>query len=173
MFLKPNYVIQIGADNPVLRKKSSLIEKIDEDIVSFANTLIQMMYEYDGVGLASPQLGENIRMVVTTQRRGKKLLKEVIMINPEIIEFSKEEAIDEEWCLSLPNVIGSVKRSVNIVVKYLDLFGKQKTKKLKGYNARIVQHEVDHLNGILFIDKIVKLKGEVESFSEYEKRGWN
>jgi peptide deformylase len=82
----------------------------------------------------------------------------VVMINPEIIEFSKEEAIDEEGCLSIPNVIWNVKRPVNIVVKYLDLYGKQKTKKLKWYNARIVQHEMDHLDGILFVDKILPKK---------------
>jgi peptide deformylase len=78
------------------------------------------------------------------------------MINPEIIEKSNEMLVSEEACLSVPDVIWKVKRHQNIVVEYLDIFGRKKKKKLRNYNACIVQHEIDHLDAILFVDKLIK-----------------
>lgn len=122
------------------------------------------MYTNDGVWLAAPQIGKNIRVIATTQREKKgkdnKLVGEVIMINPVIIEQSKEKITAEEACLSVPNVFGYVKRYKSIVVEYTDTKGNKQKKKLKDFNATIIQHEIDHLDGILFVDKTIKEKWE-------------
>ncbi|HOG15553.1 MAG TPA: peptide deformylase [Candidatus Absconditabacterales bacterium] len=158
--LKKFYPIQTGLDNKILRKKSKTIDSIDQDILEFAEILMELMYEYDGVGLAAPQIGRNVRMIAITYwketKKGHERIDEDIMINPEIIEKSNEMLVSEEACLSVPDVIGKVKRHQNIVVEYLDIFGRKKKKKLRNYNACIVQHEIDHLDAILFVDKLIK-----------------
>ena len=131
----------------------------------FADILLALMYEYDGVGLAAPQLGKNIRMIAVTQWKEtkeknkkkctKELIGEYIMINPEILEYSKTTQKTEEACLSLPDLFGDVERFQWIKVKYQTVQGKENTKKLSGFNAVVVQHEIDHLNGVLFTDKII------------------
>ncbi len=158
--LKKFYPIQTGIDNETLRTKSQEIESISQDIVDFAEDLMELMYEYDGVGLAAPQVGKNIRMIaVTSWKESKKWsewIDEEIMINPVAIEKSQDMVISEEACLSVPDIIWKVKRHKSIVVEYLDVKWKKKKKKLKDYNAFIVQHELDHLDAVLFVDKLVK-----------------
>ncbi|HRX63904.1 MAG TPA: peptide deformylase [Candidatus Absconditabacterales bacterium] len=160
--LKNFYPIQTGVDNKILRTKSKEIGSINDEIVEFAGDLMELMYEYDGVGLASPQIGKNIRMIAVTMRKetkkGPELINEEIMINPEIVEKSPDMVISDEACLSIPDVVGKVKRHKNIVVQYTDISGYKKKKKLKDYNAFIVQHEIDHLDGVLFVDKIISEK---------------
>lgn len=136
------------------------VKKIDDDLQSFFVTLKRMMRNHDGVGLAAPQVGENIRIIATTQRErtGKKnkYLGETIMVNPVIIDASKEMISAEEACLSVPDVFGYVKRHKSVVVQYLDQKGNKQKKKLKDFNATIIQHEIDHLDGVLFVDKMFK-----------------
>ena len=121
-----------------------------------------LMYQNKWVGLAAPQVGENIRVIATSQRDKKKtkdkFLGETIMINPKIVEKSKETIIREEACISLPNCFGMVRRHNTITVEFLDLKGKKQSKKYKEFNAVIIQHEIDHLDGILFMDKVEKEK---------------
>jgi peptide deformylase len=129
------------------------------------------MYEYDGVWLASPQIWKNIRMIATTTRktgkRWQELASDEVMINPIITEASSEMATSEEACLSLPNMIWDVKRHKNITVEYKNTEWFKKKKKLKNYNAFIIQHEIDHLNWILFIDRVIPDKNEgKERFGE-------
>lgn len=158
--LKKFYPIQTWLDNKILRKKSKTIDSIDQDILEFAEILMELMYEYDWVWLAAPQIWRNIRMIAITYwketKKGHERIDEDIMINPEIIEKSNEMLVSEEACLSVPDVIWKVKRHQNIVVEYLDIFGRKKKKKLRNYNACIVQHEIDHLDAILFVDKLIK-----------------
>lgn len=153
------YPIQTGVNNKILRAKNKKIEVIDNDLKSFADDLLELMYEYDGVWLAAPQIGKNIRMIaITTWKETKKWTErasEQIMLNPKIIEKSDEMVISEEACLSLPNIVGDVKRHKNITVEFTNIKWQKKTKKLKNYNAFIVQHEIDHLDGILFVDKVI------------------
>ncbi|MCF7835155.1 peptide deformylase [Candidatus Gracilibacteria bacterium] len=162
--LQKFYPIQTGENNPILRKVSVEIKNIDDDIKEFGEELIELMQLYDGAGLAAPQVGRNIRMIATTQwketKNSIKLLSKILMINPKIIEKSKDIVVSEEACLSIPNFKGKVKRYKYIVVEYLDLDGKLKKKKLKDLDAFIVQHEYDHLDGVLFIDKIIKNSGK-------------
>lgn len=152
--------IQTGMNNPILRNISEEVEEIDQDLIVFCHKLVVAMYQNKGVGLAAPQLGENIRVIATSQRDKKKtkdkFLWETIMINPKIIEKSKETILREEACISLPNCTGMVRRHQSITVEFLDLKGKKQNKKYKEFNAVIIQHEIDHLDGILFMDKIVK-----------------
>lgn len=118
------------------------------------------MRKHDGVGLAAPQVGKNIRIIATTQRNIKKgkedLLAETIMINPVLKELSQDTTIGEEACISLPGIMGKVKRHKSIIIEYLDIKGNKQKKKLKDFNAVIVQHEIDHLEGVLFTDKLIK-----------------
>ncbi|HMT27443.1 MAG TPA: peptide deformylase [Candidatus Absconditabacterales bacterium] len=153
------YVLQTGKDNPILRSVAKPIEKVSKDIKTIGLDLLDLMRDFDGVGLAAPQVGLNIRLIATTQwkKKGKQLdlLGEQIMINPTIIAKSEKMIIEEEACLSLPGITGQVLRHEEIKVSYLDISGKQQTKKFKGFDSVIIQHEVDHLDGILFIDKML------------------
>lgn len=163
------YPIQTGEKNKILRTKSREITVIDSDIIDFADDLLELMYEYDGVWLAAPQIGKNIRMIaITTRKEWKKwteLVSEWVMINPVILEASPDMVISEEACLSLPNLIWDVKRHKTITIEYKNIEWFKKKKKLKNYNAFIIQHEIDHLNWILFVDKIIPAKnGEKEKF---------
>jgi len=162
--------IQTGMNNPILRNISEEIEEIDQDLILFCHKLIVLMYQNKGVGLAAPQIGENIRVIATSQRDKKKtkdkFLGETIMINPKILEKSKEIILREEACISLPNCIGMVKRHQSITVEFLDLKGKKQTKKYKEFNAVIIQHEIDHLDGVLFMDKVVKINEKKKTKKE-------
>jgi len=156
----PTKRIQTGMNNPILRGVSEEIEEINQDLIIFCHKLVVLMYQNKGVGLAAPQVGENIRVIATSQRDKKKnkdkFLGETIMINPKIIEKSKEMILREEACISLPNCTGMVQRHHTITVEFLDLKGKKQVKKYKEFNAVIIQHEIDHLDGVLFMDKVIK-----------------
>lgn len=153
------YPVQTGIDNAILRKKSKEIDEITDEIKEFSEILSKLMWEYDGVGLAAPQVGKNIRMIIITQWKITKkeygLIGESVMINPKIIQASQEMTLSTESCLSLPWLEGKVKRHKSIQVQYTDIKGNQQTKKVKDFNAFIIQHEIDHLNGILYADKVV------------------
>lgn len=156
------YSIQTWVNNPILRSKSVEVKTIDDQLQLFFLALRKLMRTNDGVGLAAPQIGNNIRVIATTQRekRGKKnkLIGETIMVNPVIIDRSKEMITAEEACLSVPDVFGFVRRHKTVVVEYLDPKNNKQKKKLKDFNATIIQHEIDHLDGVLFVDKMVKEK---------------
>jgi len=137
-----------GEDNQILRTKSKAVKEITKKTQKFIRDMEKSMNDQKGVGLAAPQVGVNERIVIV-------LLNErqvISMVNPEITYFSDETVIDEEGCLSLPNVWGNVERAKEITVQFLTPKGDKRILKLEGFNARIVQHEVDHLDGILFID---------------------
>ena len=154
------YTIETWNDNKYLRTKSEPITKITQDLIDLADDMFTLMYENDWVWLAAPQIWKDIRMIVVTSRKETKkwpeLASETVMINPELIEKSKETIISKEACLSVPGVEWNVKRHKNITVEFTTLKWDKKTKKLKDYNAIIVQHEIDHLEWILFTDKLIK-----------------
>ena len=166
--MSDTYNIQTGTNNPILREKSINIETIDQDILDFSEDLISNMYENNWIWLAAPQLGKNIRIIATTQwsvKDGKeKFISETVMINPKFLYKSPETMVWEEACISLPTETWDVKRHLSIQVEYLDLNGNMKKKKLKNFNAVIVQHEIDHLDWILFTDKVIKKKKKAKSY---------
>lgn len=136
--------------NEILRKKSVKIKNFSDPIIqSLAKELLEIMKKENGLGLAAPQLGYNLRMIVINTKESDQ-----IFINPKIYwkSFFKNEIL-EEGCLSVPNVFGLVKRAKKVWVKYYNLDGQKIKIKAEGLLARVFQHEIDHLNGVLFIDK--------------------
>jgi len=134
----------------ILRKKSRKIENINERIKVLAEDMIETMNENEGIGLAAPQVGILKKLIVVDVGEGP-----VIMLNPEILEKNGEQIITE-GCLSVPNKNGDVKRPEKLKVTYTDLKGNSHTIKTEGLLSVVISHEVDHLNGILFIDKVIK-----------------
>jgi peptide deformylase len=146
-----------GAKNEILRTVSKPIKKIDKKMGKLLDDMAVTMFKAEGVGLAAPQIGLNIRVVVCRFNPGTKHEIVVDMINPEIVSNSDETITDEEGCLSLPGEFDKVARYAELTVKFLDRKGKENALKLKDYNARIVQHEIDHIDGILYIDRVRKI----------------
>ena len=142
--------------NPTLRKKSTEIDlkKINlSSLKRLAADMIETMHESDGVGLAAPQIGKNLRLVVINTVDG-----ELTLINPKITKKSFVKELGEEGCLSVPGVYGEVRRHKNVTCNYVDLNNKKIKIEAKGMLARVIQHELDHLDGVLFIDLAKKLK---------------
>lgn len=137
-------------EDPILRKISREVTEINERIKILLDDMVDTMYKDEGVGLAAPQVGVLRRAVVIDI--GEGIIK---LINPEIIE-KEGENIDVEGCLSVPGRAGIVKRPERVRVKYLNEFGEEKIIEGRGLLAKALCHEIDHLNGILFIDKMIE-----------------
>ena len=152
--------ILTGTNNEELRRKSLPVKKIDKEILKLISDMEETLKDAgNGIGLAAPQVGVHARIILITFFDAKeKPLKVVPMINPVITKFSMEMNIIEEGCLSVPDVFFDVERPKDIVVEFLDIKGKKQTLQLGGLHAREVQHEVDHLEGILFTDLVEKSK---------------
>jgi len=146
--------VQIGKDNPILRAKSIPVKNFDNAFKKFVKDMRLTMIKKDGLGLAAPQVGRNIRIIMVTLNSRTSHKAVTAMINPEILSFGEEVETAEEGCLSLPGIWDKVERSKNITVSFIDFDGEKQILKLEGLNARVVQHEVDHLDGILFIDRV-------------------
>ncbi len=138
----------------VLRNKAKPVKKIDKHITKLLDDMVDTMYEHKGVGLAAPQVGILKRLVVVDV--GGCLLK---LINPRIVE-ARGEDVDVEGCLSFPGVFGEVKRPEKVVVEALDPKGKRIKVGGEGLLARALCHEIDHLDGIVFIDKVIRFTDE-------------
>lgn len=138
----------------ILRQSAKPISDFNDDLKLLAQEMAKVMYQDDGVGLAAPQVSKSLRILVIGNSDGKSYKA---YVNPEITFASKDRATNEEGCLSLPKIFGWVNRSKKIHVKYQDLDGNVQKEKLKGFSAVVLQHEIDHLNGILFIDRAEKI----------------
>lgn len=135
--------------NPILRRKSQPVADVSaQEIQELIPQMIELMLQKDGVGLAAPQIGKNIRLIVVHLKD-----ETMAIINPKFIKRSIIKEWGEEGCLSVPGKYGEVKRCKKITVKYLDANGKPRQIVAQGLLARVIQHENDHLDGILFIDK--------------------
>lgn len=144
----------------VLKRKASSISEIDREIQRLIDDMIETMYASNGIGLAAPQVGVSKRLIVvdTSPRQPNQSL--IVMINPQIIS-TEGEILSEEGCLSLPGFITRLKRDERVLVKGLDRKGKEIEIQAEGLLARAIQHEIDHLDGILLIDRISPLKREL------------
>eukprot|EP00568_Trieres_chinensis_P002196 CAMPEP_0183291290 /NCGR_PEP_ID=MMETSP0160_2-20130417/761_1 /TAXON_ID=2839 ORGANISM="Odontella Sinensis, Strain Grunow 1884" /NCGR_SAMPLE_ID=MMETSP0160_2 /ASSEMBLY_ACC=CAM_ASM_000250 /LENGTH=251 /DNA_ID=CAMNT_0025452079 /DNA_START=53 /DNA_END=808 /DNA_ORIENTATION=- len=144
--------------HPSLRADNAEItedELADGSIKKIAKEMFLVMYAAEGVGLAAPQVGINKRLMVYNESGDKnKWLSEVVMVNPRIVEFSDAQDVETEGCLSFPEMNGPVQRSKWIKVEALNLKGKKTKKKFKGWEARIFQHEYDHLDGVVYVDRL-------------------
>ncbi len=136
-------------DDPVLRKKSRKVEEIDERIKTLVQDMLDTMYKEEGVGLAAPQVGILKRVVVIDIGEGP-----IVLINPEMIE-EEGKNIDLEGCLSIPGKSGNVCRPEKVKVEYMDIEGNTNIVEGTALLARALCHEIDHLNGILYTDKVI------------------
>ena len=138
--------------NKILREKSLYVENVDKDIQILMDDMLETMYAAPGIGLAAIQVGIPKRVIVLDikQKEGQK--NPIYLINPEIIEKSKNNSTYEEGCLSVPGQFAEIDRPDKCHVKYLDYYGEKKEIKAEGMLATCIQHEMDHLEGILFID---------------------
>lgn len=140
--------IRINGDE-ILRKRSREVSKIDDKIKTLLDDMVETMYKEDGIGLAAPQIGVLKRLVVI-DLGDKEVYK---MVNPEIIKASGKQT-DQEGCLSVPEIKGNVARPKYVTVKYMDENGNEIVLDAEDVLARCICHEIDHLNGVLFIDKM-------------------
>ena len=144
--------------NKILREKSQLVEKVDTDLQKLMSDMLETMYAAPGIGLAAIQVGVAKRVIVLDIAQKDKPKNPMFFINPEIIEKSKNNSNYEEGCLSVPGQFAEIYRPEKCHIKYLDYHGQKKEMKAEGMLATCIQHEMDHLEGILFIDYLSKLK---------------
>ncbi|MBW8788772.1 peptide deformylase [Rhizobium leguminosarum] len=157
MTIKPLIILP----DPVLRQLSKPIERVDADLQRLADDMLETMYDAPGIGLAAIQIGVPRRMLVIDIAREGEEKQPQVFINPEILTSSDERSVYEEGCLSIPDYYAEVERPATVSVKYLDRNGKEQTVEADGLLATCLQHEIDHLNGVLFIDHISRLKREM------------
>lgn len=150
--------ITSGADNTILRTISSPIKAMDKKLQKLITDMHITMDAEDGIGIAAPQVGVNLRLALAKLNPGTKNELVIVMINPEILTHTDKKESNEEGCLSLRGKWGSVPRYQSLTVQFFNKKMEKVTLALKGLNARIIQHEIDHLDGKLFIDRV---EGEI------------
>jgi peptide deformylase len=158
--------------DPRLKLVSEPVATVDSRVRRLADDMLETMYDAPGIGLAAIQIAEPQRIVTIDLARKEEPKKPVVLINPEIVWRSDEVSVYEEGCLSIPEYYEEVERPAKCRVRYLDLDGKAQELDCEGLMATCVQHEVDHLNGVLFIDYLSRLKRErvIKKFTKAAKR---
>lgn len=157
MTIKPLIILP----DPVLREVSKPIETIDASVRRLANDMLETMYDAPGIGLAAIQIGLPLRMLVIDLAKEDQPKEPQVFINPEILSHSNERSTYEEGCLSIPEYYAEVERPAAVNVGYVDEHGKKREVEAEGLLATCLQHEIDHLNGVLFIDYLSKLKRDM------------
>ncbi len=147
--------------DPILRDVSKPIERLDGDVERLIEDMFETMYGANGVGLAAPQIGISRRVLVLDPVRGEEPAAPRCLINPEILESGSEMRVYEEGCLSMPEIFAEVERPASVLVRYLNREGNIVEERLTGHAATVAQHEIDHLNGVMFIDHISRLKRDM------------
>jgi peptide deformylase len=169
----------VNVPDPILRRKAKLVTKFDKNLQTLIDDMIETLREAPGVGLAAPQINISEQLAVVeysesdeedetegAEEKPAKPKKLYVLINPEIVKVSEEKVLGIEGCLSMPGLHGEVERHTAIQVKALNRHGKPQKIKVDGWMARIFQHEIDHLNGVLFTDhatRVWKIQEEEET----------
>jgi peptide deformylase len=158
--------------DPVLKKVSKPVDKVTPEILALMDDMLETMYAAPGIGLAAVQIGVPKRLVVADVARDEAPKNPLYFINPEIVWASEELNEHEEGCLSIPEVYDKVKRPAQVKIRYLDRDGLQQEMHCDGLLATCIQHEIDHLNGVLFIDRLTRLKRDrvIKKFAKAAKR---
>ena len=151
----------ITIPDPILRQISEPVKSFDKEIKKLSEDMLETMYEAPGIGLAAVQVGVLKRVIVIDLSKKDEKKNPLCIINPELTFKSDDLVSYEEGCLSIPNQFAEVKRPNKCIIKYLDIKGNKKELKAEGLLATCIQHEIDHLNGILFIDYLSKLKKDL------------
>lgn len=157
MTIKPLIILP----DPVLRTVSAPIERVDDAVLKLADDMLETMYDAPGIGLAAIQIGVPRRLLVIDVAKEGDPKEPMVFINPEIVKSSDERSVYEEGCLSIPEYYAEVERPATVTVKHIGRDGKEHMLEADGLLATCFQHELDHLNGILFIDHISRLKREM------------
>ena len=146
--------------DPVLRKRCEMVKNIDEKLITLSEDMIETTIAAPGIGLAANQIGISRRIFVINMGAETDKNNLVTLINPEITSIEGSE-LGEEGCLSIPDVVAEVKRATQVEIKAVDLNGKDVRYEASGFLARALQHEMDHLNGVLFWDSLGKIKRDI------------
>ena len=164
--------IMTGDDTPCLRKVAEKVTKFDKTLITLLQNMADTMMDEDGIGLAAPQVDVNKRVILVGlfSDDQEEMTSILPMINPEILHYSVEEVVMEEGCLSLPGKFAKVKRPASIKVKFQDHQGKETTMSFDRLTSRVIQHEIDHLEGVLFTDKIVGPIRTIDKKTRKEER---
>jgi peptide deformylase len=167
----------ITLPDSLLRAQSSAVSDVDASIRALMDDMLATMYDAPGIGLAAVQVGVTKRIIVMDvgKKRGEEeeeVKDPIFLVNPEIVRASDEKSVYEEGCLSIPDFYAEVERPARVIVRYLDRTGAMRELDADGLLATCVQHEIDHLNGVLFIDHISRLKRErvIKRFVKEAKR---
>jgi peptide deformylase len=157
--------------DPFLRQKSKNVDEVDDQIRILMNDMLDTMYDAPGIGLAAIQVGVPKRVIVIDLSKDGEKKQPLFFVNPEIISNSNKDATYEEGCLSVPGQFAEIDRPDRCNVKFLDYNGKEQFLKAEGLLATCIQHEMDHLEGILFIDYLSKLKKSliIKKLSKHKK----
>jgi peptide deformylase len=159
--------------DPKLRLVSEPVKEITDEIRKLADDMLETMYDAPGVGLAAIQIGVPLRMVTMDVSKTEGEREPMVLINPEVLWASEEKRVYEEGCLSIPEYYEEVERPDRVRFRYIDLKGEIVEQEAQDLMATCVQHEIDHLNGVLFIDHLSKLKRDrvITKFKKAAKRG--
>ncbi len=180
----------VNIPDPILRAESKPVERIDDALQSFIDNMLETMYEAPGIGLAAVQVGEPIRVFTVDcaereqeeetadseepirKKRDASNGEPIVFINPQIVAYTDLPNVYEEGCLSIPDYYADVERPAGCTIRYLDREGKEQTLKSDGLLSTCIQHEYDHLNGVLFVDHISKLKRDmvIRKFTKIAKQ---
>lgn len=161
---RPNYLPGmsireiIKLPDPFLRKKAQPIERVDDEVRKLSADMLETMYAAPGIGLAAPQVAVSRRLLVIDIARDEEPKSPVVMINPEIVQLGGEPRPHEEGCLSIPEIYAEIERPGQCRVRYVDEAGAERDLDCEGLMATVVQHEIDHLDGVLFIDHLSRLR---------------
>jgi len=148
----------LTAPDPRLREKSRPVDKVDDGLRLLMDDMLETMYDAPGIGLAAIQIGEPIRVIVMDLAGENEEAQPLYFVNPEILDPSEETSLYEEGCLSVPEFFEEVERPARCRVRYLDYDGNEQILDAEGLLATCIQHEMDHLEGVLFIDHLSRLK---------------
>jgi peptide deformylase len=163
----------ITLPDPVLRRTAAPVERVDAALLKLADDMLATMYDAPGIGLAAPQIGILRRLIVMdpAHEEEDEARQPLIMVNPVILERGSEMRVHDEGCLSIPDFTAEVERPAMTRVGYIDTQGKQREMTLEGIWSTLVQHEIDHLNGLLFIDYLSRLKRDmiVKKFTKQKR----
>jgi peptide deformylase len=151
-------ILTVDGDLPVLKTKSAPVGHVDDAVRTLIDDMLETMYAAPGIGLAAIQVGEPVRVLVMDLSRGEDPKTPRCFVNPEIVWSSEELYTYEEGCLSVPEIYDEVERPAKVRVRYLDYDGNAVEEEAEGLFAVCIQHEIDHLDGVLFIDHLSRLK---------------
>lgn len=157
MTIKPLIILP----DPLLRQVSKPVERVDDSLRKLADDMLETMYDAPGIGLAAIQIGLPLRLLVIDLAKEDDEPAPHVFVNPEILDSSDDRSVYEEGCLSIPEYYAEVERPASVRVKYVDRDGREQEIMAEGLMATCLQHEIDHLNGVLFIDHISKLKRDM------------